>query len=182
MSQAFSPSFPGEKHAAPVGTHHDKPVHRCCARVRRPRTRLCLRKGCGHRYVPRQWNQRYCQDPACQREVRRWQAARRQAKRREDAASKAEHAQAERVRRSQAKSASQPVNPQKVAPARGHATPFFFDGFVSSAGLLRCPCQFATQSRLLLLCGMSPGCAERRGPRTKVVIPCEVDGTTEAGF
>ena len=58
---------------------------------------LCLRKGCGRKYQPRRWNQRYCQDPECLREVRRWQAARRQAKRRQDAASRARHAQAEKA-------------------------------------------------------------------------------------
>ena len=45
-----------------------------------------MRKGCGREYQPRRWNQRYCQDPECQREIRRWQAARRQARRRQDAA------------------------------------------------------------------------------------------------
>ena len=59
--------------------------HRRLARGRRPRPRICLRKGCGRKYQPRRWNQRYCQDPECLRQVRRWQAARRQAKRRQDA-------------------------------------------------------------------------------------------------
>ena len=35
--------------------------------------RSCLRKGCGRRFQARRYNQRYCQDPECLREVRRWQ-------------------------------------------------------------------------------------------------------------
>ena len=60
---------------------------------------MCLRKGCGRRYQPRRWNQRYCRDPECLRQLRRWQAAQRQARRRQDDAIKAQHAAAERARR-----------------------------------------------------------------------------------
>ena len=35
-----------------MGSRHGKPKYRCCARVRRPRSRLCLRKGCGRKYQP----------------------------------------------------------------------------------------------------------------------------------
>ena len=75
-----------------MGHPHHKPNRRC----RRPRPRLCLRKGCGRKYQPRRPNQRYCQDPECLRLVRRWQAARRQARRRQDDAAKIQHAQAQR--------------------------------------------------------------------------------------
>lgn len=44
--------------------------------------RICLRKGCAAAYDPRRWNQRFCQQPECQRLVRRWQAAKRQRDRR----------------------------------------------------------------------------------------------------
>jgi hypothetical protein len=111
-------------------------VERChltperCSRPRRPRTRVCLRKGCGRRYQPRRWNQRYCQDAKCLRQLRRWQAAQRQARRRQDDAVKAEHAAAERVRRQNARcqraavSAQAPDKP-KVGAARGHAAKIF---------------------------------------------------------
>ena len=105
----------------PVGTHHHKAKHRPKARARRPRPRNCLGKKCGRKYQPRCWNQRYCQGPECQREIRRWQAAKRQAKRRQAAQVQAQHAEAERVRRQQAKSAPQAVPKREVAPARGHA-------------------------------------------------------------
>ena len=79
----------------------------CSARGRRPRLRTCLRKGCGRIYQPRCWNQRYCQDPECLRQIRQWQAARRQAKHRQTAEAKARHAQAEKARRQRVKAASQ---------------------------------------------------------------------------
>jgi hypothetical protein len=109
-----------------VGCRHLKP--KCCRRTspRRPRTRICLRKGCGCKYQPRCWNQRYCQDPECQREVRRWQAARRQARRRLDEAAKAQHAEAQRARRERSKSSTQAPQAPKVAAARGHAAKIFF--------------------------------------------------------
>ena len=109
-----------------MGTHHVKGKHRPKARGRRPRPRICLRKGCGRKYQPRCWNQRYCQEPECLRQVRRWQAARRQAKHRQDADAKARHAQAERARRQRAKSASQAGQSPEVTPARGHAAEVFF--------------------------------------------------------
>jgi len=45
--------------------------------------RDCLRKGCRCRFTPTSGRQRYCQDPDCLREVRRWHASRRQRVRRQ---------------------------------------------------------------------------------------------------
>jgi len=107
------------KHA-PVGCRHDKSDGRC----RRPRTRVCLRKGCGRKYQPRRWNQHYCQDAECLRLVRRWQAAKRQVKRRQAEAAKAQHAEAERVRRRRRQripSSPQAPKPPEIGAARGHA-------------------------------------------------------------
>jgi hypothetical protein len=118
-------AFPWELEP-PVGNHHVKGKHRPKARERRPRARPCLNKGCRREYQPRRWNQRYCQDPECLREVRRWLAAQRQAKRRKDGDGKTEHAQAERARRQQAKSTPQVAQSPEVTPARGHAAGFFF--------------------------------------------------------
>ena len=110
----------------PVGACQGTGKHGCSARGRRPRPRPCLRKGCGRRYQPRSWNQRYCQDPECRREINRWQAARRQARHRQHADVKARHAQAEKERRQRAKSTSQTVENPEVTPARGHAAEIFF--------------------------------------------------------
>jgi len=104
-----------------VGCRHNKPNGRDQHRPRRPRPRICLRKGCGRRYQPRRWNQRYCQDPECLRLVRRWQAAQRQARRRQDDSAKAQHAEAQRARRQRAQSVPQPLKQPEAAAARGHA-------------------------------------------------------------
>ena len=104
-----------------MGCHHDNPKGRRRTSPRRPRPRMCLRKGCGHKYQPRRWNQRYCQDPECRRLIRRWLAARRQAKRRQDDAAKAQHAEAQRARRQRRPSLPQAPQDPEVAPARGHA-------------------------------------------------------------
>jgi hypothetical protein len=122
---AHSPrAFPWEN-APPVGTCQGTEKQDCSARGRRPRSRPCLRKGCGREYQPRCWNQRYCQDPECQRQLRRWQAARRQAKYRQDNGAKTQHAQAEKSRRQQARLASQVAQKPEVTSARGHAAKSF---------------------------------------------------------
>jgi hypothetical protein len=109
-----------------VGSRHDKPICRCRTSPRRPRARICLRKGCGRKYQPRRWNQHYCQDADCLRLIRRWQAARRQAKRRQDEAAKAQHAQAQRARRQRVTSSPQPPKKPEVVAARGHAANILF--------------------------------------------------------
>jgi hypothetical protein len=108
-----------------VGQRHDRGLGRCCTRSRRPRSRVCLRKGCGRKYQPRRWNQRYCQDAECLRLVRRWQAAKRQARRRQDEAVKSKHAQAQQARRQRASTSPQSPQPAEVAAARGHAAKTF---------------------------------------------------------
>jgi hypothetical protein len=104
-----------------VGRGYDKPSRRRRASPRRPRPRICLRKGCGRQYQPRRWNQRYCQDAECLRLVRRWLAARRQARRRQDDAAKTQHAEAQRARRRRVTSLPQAAKDREVAAARGHA-------------------------------------------------------------
>jgi hypothetical protein len=111
--------------ATPVGCCQDKPNRGRRASPRQPRARICLRKGCGRKYQPRRWNQRYCREPECLRLVRRWQAAKRQAKRRQDDAAKAEHTEAERARRQRATSTPQAPKPAEIAAARGHAARIF---------------------------------------------------------
>ena len=123
---AHSPrAFPWEIEP-PVGNHHVKEKRSPKARARRPRERTCVNKKCGRKYRARCWNQRYCQDPECLREINRWLATRRQAKRREADTAKAQHAQAEKARRQQAKSVPKDVQKPELAPARGHAAKTFF--------------------------------------------------------
>ena len=111
-----------------MGYPHPTAQPRRRRRPRRPRPRICLRKGCGQRYLPRRWNQRYCQDPECHRQLRRWQAARRQARRRQNADAKTQHAQAEQARRQRAQRPAplpQTSTKPEVTPARGHAAKLF---------------------------------------------------------
>ena len=118
-----------------MGNHHVKAKPRPKARARRPRARPCLNKACGRKYQPRRWNQRYCQDPECLREVNRWQAAQRQAKHRDDAKVKIEHARAEKERRQRAKSTPQVAQSPEVTPARGHAAENFLPSVMQTARL-----------------------------------------------
>lgn len=69
------------------------------ARPRALPLRSCLRRHCGHTFQPKRWKQRYCRDPECPRELRRWQATKRQRKRREQPEVRQRHAAAERKRR-----------------------------------------------------------------------------------
>lgn len=108
-----------------MGNHHVKEEPCPKARARRPRERTCVNKKCGRKYHARRWNQRYCQDPECLREVNRWLAARRQAERRKADPAKTQHAQAEKVRRQRAKSVPKDVPKPELTPARGHAAIFF---------------------------------------------------------
>lgn len=83
---------------------------------REPRERKCLRKGCGNCYVTRRWNQRFCQEPDCQRLVRRWQAAKRQRRQRETEAGRKNHRERERGRRELKRQ-----QPQVSAATKPHA-------------------------------------------------------------
>jgi hypothetical protein len=161
---AHSPrAFPWE-FKPPVGIRQGTGKRCRRARGRRPRPRTCLRKGCKRQYQPRCHNQRYCQNPECLREVRRWHAARRQAERRQDADVKAKHAQDEKARRQRVKSASQTVENPELAPARGHAAQtFFFTSLMRSAGLPRTPRQLAPQPGALLLPRLPAGHSQRPG-------------------
>ncbi len=76
-----------------------------CAKSNGFRLRVCLRKGCGRTYRPVRGNQRYCQDPHCLREVKRWQSAKRQRRARKKANVRHKHAADERRRRFERKAA-----------------------------------------------------------------------------
>jgi hypothetical protein len=83
---------------------------------REPSERICLRKGCGNRYCPQRWNQRFCQDPQCKREVQRWQAAKRQRRSRESSEGRERHRQRERQRRQRQREQPPPQPPQSDSP------------------------------------------------------------------
>ena len=146
-----------------MGNHHVKEKRRPKARARCPRERTCLNKKCGRKYHARRWNQRYCQDPECLRQVNRWLAARRQAERRQADTAKAQHAQAEKARRQQAKSVPKDVQKPELTPARGHAAKLFFPSLMRSAGLLRTAPEVGPQPGTLLLSRLPAGGAQGAG-------------------
>lgn len=93
------------------------------ARTSRLAPRQCLRKGCECDFVPRRWNQRYCQQPECLRLLRRWQAAKRQQRRRSQPENRRQHAQAERQRRSRRREEAQTRSPKPSPPVPSEPTP-----------------------------------------------------------
>lgn len=82
------------------------------------RGRICHRKGCSTRFLPRRPNQKFCRDPLCNVELRRWQSTKRQRRHRAKPENRAKHAERERIRRlenaSRTDSASDP--PAETAP------------------------------------------------------------------
>ena len=106
--------------SAPMGRPQDKPRSRNTARS--ARSRDCLRKGCSQVFQPARWNQRYCQETECTRQLRRWQAAKRQRAHRQSPANRKRHAQAEAKRR-RARAArpagNEPVADKKTAGQDG---------------------------------------------------------------
>jgi len=104
-------------------------------RQRRPRPRLCLRKGCGRRYSPGRWNQRYCQDRECLRAVRQWQAARRQKRCRANPQGRERHRRAERARRQAIKAKGRKPSNR----ARGHAGRHFPGTLCGRCGCFEMP-------------------------------------------
>ncbi len=106
---------------------------------RRLRPRVCFRKGCSRRYTPRRWNQRYCQDPKCLREVRRWQSRQRQRRRRASLRGRQRHRQAERARRREAKERGQTPTKRSTDHARGHAGEKYSDIFCGRTGCYEPP-------------------------------------------
>ena len=68
--------------------------------------RVCLRKGCEREFSPQRWNQRYCQDEECLREVRRWLARKRQRQCRQSEEQRQRHCERERARRARLRQAA----------------------------------------------------------------------------
>jgi hypothetical protein len=144
--------------------------------------RTCLRKGCGRSYQARHWRQRYCREPDCLRELRRWQAAKRQRKRRATAEGRAKHAQAERERRRRQKRQATSPSGSVCDGARGHAIKNFFRVDLRSARLFRAPSSFSSSPRTLLWRRVPPGHASRARSRTQVEVPQDESGSPEASL
>jgi hypothetical protein len=111
--------------AAPMGQLQHTSSAPCSPRAGRFRARKCHRQHCGCVFVPRQWNQRYCQQPECLRELRRWQATKRQRERRSQPSVRQQHAEAERQRRTRQREQG-PARPTGEPPGKS-ALPAPFD-------------------------------------------------------
>lgn len=61
--------------------------------------RLCYRKGCANRFSPQRRYQKFCRDPGCVAELRRWQTLKRQRQHRLKPENRQKHAERERLRR-----------------------------------------------------------------------------------
>jgi len=84
--------------------------------------RQCHRKGCECVFMPRRWNQRYCQQPECLQLLRRWQAAKRQQRRRSHVEHRRQHAEAERQRRSRRREEGRNRPPKPSPPVPSEPT------------------------------------------------------------
>jgi hypothetical protein len=129
--------------------------------ARRPRTRLCLLKGCEQRFHPRQASQRYCSE-SCQKAARKWSRWKAQQRYRTTSAGKRKrNGQSQRYR--ERVRSRKPPEPEAVdEAARVITTEEFFRSFVRPAGLLRKIRARAAKSLATLLLADLPACVGAR--------------------
>src|SRR5438128_109611 len=124
-------------------------------RVRcRPRTRLCLLKGCEERFHPRQARQRYC-SAECRKAARKWSRWKAQERYRETAAGQQKRNGQSRRYRERIKSRKTPEPEAVNDPTRVITTEHFFRTFLRRPG---CYEGFAQQRRSPLQHFCSPEC------------------------
>jgi hypothetical protein len=105
-------------------------------RVRRPRARCCLLKGCGQSFQPRQANQRYC-SAECRKAARKWSRWKARQRYRATKSGKAKRTDQSRRYRERIKS-RKPRDPEVDNEAARVITPeYFFRAHVRPAGVLR---------------------------------------------
>jgi len=127
----------------------------------RPRTRLCLLKGCEQRFHPRQTHQRYC-SKGCREAARKWSRRKAQERYRETVAGQQKRNGQSRRYRERVKS-RKPPEPEPVNnPARVITTEHFFRLFLRPARLLRGNHASAAKSFTTLLLARVPARAGAR--------------------
>ena len=103
---------------------------------RRPRTRVCLLKGCERRFHPRQARQRYC-GKGCREAARKWARWKAQQRYRETSAGKQKR-NGQSVRYRERARSRKPAELEAVNdPARVITTEHFFRPFLRPSRLLR---------------------------------------------
>jgi hypothetical protein len=78
--------------------------------------RRCLRKGCDNRFSPNRRYQKFCNDPDCAAQLRRWQALKRQRCHRASPENRQKHAERERLRRREKAQVAAQSNSNQVPP------------------------------------------------------------------
>jgi len=135
--------------------------------ARRPRTRLCLLKGCEQRFHPRQVSQRYCSE-GCQKSARKWSRWKAQQRYRTTKAGRQKRNGQSRCYRERVRS-RKPPEPEAVDEGARVITKNFFRGLLRPARLLReIRARTAKSLATLLLAGV-PACAGA-GPRARAAL------------
>ena len=130
-------------------------------RVRRPRTRRCLLKGCEQRFRPQRARQRYCSD-ACWRAARKWSRWKAQQSYRATMAGKDKRNGQSRRYRDRLRNQKQPALQQPVPETARVITNNFFRLLLRPAWLLRGICSPAAIAPAALLLARVPA-----GPGTR---------------
>lgn len=91
--------------------------------------RTCHRKGCSNRFLPHRPYQKFCSDPTCTIQLRRWQATKRQRRHRANPENRQKHAERERLRRlenaarvAKVTDSSSQITPEKLVSAWSRTT------------------------------------------------------------
>jgi len=126
----------------------------------RPRTRLCLLKGCEQRFHPQQWRQRYC-SKRCGKAARTWSRWKAQQRYRKTRAGKQKRNGQSRLYRERVRS-RKPAEPEAVDEAARVITKKFFRVLLRPARLLRKLRAGAAKSLATILLAGMPACAGAR--------------------
>jgi hypothetical protein len=130
-------------------------VSGCQPRRRGPRSRVCLLKGCGHRFRPEQPLARYCSE-ACRQQARRWRQWK--ARRRYRQSPQGQQKRQAQSRRYRERRKERPAPEMAVGPAaRVIPTKFFFVLLRPPRMLLGVRAHPAVAAAALLLPGLPSG-------------------------
>ena len=152
----------------PTGHAENQEAGRRKRLPRRPRTRVCLLKGCERRFHPGQARQRYC-SKGCREAARKWARWKAQQRYRETSAGKQKR-NGQSVRyRERVRSRKPPELEAVNDPARVITTEHFFRPFLRPSRLLREIRADTAKSLAALLFARVPARAGAR-PRTRAAL------------
>jgi hypothetical protein len=143
-------------HENPTRYDERQASHRRKGGTRRPRTRVCLLKGCEQRFRPRHARQRYCSE-GCREAARRWSEWKGQQKYRVTAACKRKRSEQSRRYRERVKE-RKPSEKEAVREAARVIPKKFFRWQLPPARLLRMLRAFAAIPTATVLLAGVPAC------------------------